>query len=206
MRASRVVVSCVAVAFAAVVAGGCSSSSGEKESAAQALTETVAATEPVSGVVGSQLVTSSATVTKIDKATRWFTLQRPDGRTATMRAGPEVRNFDQVSEGDTVTVSYYESLAYEVHKPGDAQIGAVAAGVAGRAKKGDMPGAGAAQSVQVTATITDIDTAGMHVTLKGPDGGLVTVKVRDAEKLSRVAVGDLVEITYTEAFAVSVTK
>ena len=53
-----------------------------------------AAAEPVSGVVGSQLVTSSADIVEmIDKATRWFTLQRPDGRTATIR-GPGVRGFD----------------------------------------------------------------------------------------------------------------
>jgi Cu/Ag efflux protein CusF len=202
MRASRIAVSLVAAVFA----GGCSSSSGDQKPAAQALSETAAAVEPVSGVVGSQLVTSSATVTKIDHASRMVTLQRADGRTATVRCGEEVRNLAQVGVGDTVTVSYYESLAYEVHKPGEATPGAAAAGVAARAKKGEMPGAGAAQAVQITATITEIDTANMRVTLKGPEGDLVSVKVRDAEKLSRVAVGDLVEMTFTEAFAISVTK
>ncbi len=213
MGASRIAVSLVAVAFAAGIAVGCSSSSGHTQPAAQALEQTAAAAdakaaaaEPVSGVVGSELVTSSATVTKIDHATRWLTLERADGRTATMRAGDDVRNLAQVGVGDTVTVSYYESLAYEVRKPGEATPGGVAVGVAARAKKGEMPGAGAAQAVQITATITEIDTAGMRVTLKGPEGDLVSVKVRDAEKLSRVAVGDLVEITFTEAFAISVTK
>jgi len=46
----------------------------------------------------------------------------------------------------------------------------------------------------------------LRVSLKGPDGAVVTTKVRDAEKLSRVSVGDLVELTYTEAWAISVTK
>ena len=35
---------------------------------------------------------------------------------------------------------------------------------------------------------------------------MTTIKARDPRNLERVAVGDLVEITYTEAVAVSVDK
>jgi hypothetical protein len=42
------------------------------------------------------------------------------------------------------------------------------------------------------------------VTLRGPEGDTETVKARDPANLDRVAVGDLVDITYTEAVAVEV--
>jgi hypothetical protein len=40
----------------------------------------------------------------------------------------------------------------------------------------------------------------------GPDGDSVTVTIRDPKKLENVKVGDLVEISYTEAVALSVEK
>ena len=106
--------------------------------------------------------------------------------------------------GDEVTVSYYESLAYEVRKSGEVAPGATIAEAAGRAEPGDKPGAAGVRAVTVTATIAAIDKQAMTVTLKDADGELTTVKARDPQKLDRVAVGDIVDITYTEAVAVSV--
>ena len=56
----------------------------------------------------------------------------------------------------------------------------------------------------VTATIAAIDKDAGTVTLRSADGELTTIKARHPENLERVVVGDLVEITYTEALAVSV--
>jgi hypothetical protein len=55
-------------------------------------------------------------------------------------------------------------------------------------------------------TITGLDKAAGTVMLQGPTGQVTTVKARDPRNLDRVAVGDLVEVTYTEAMAVSVDK
>jgi hypothetical protein len=55
-------------------------------------------------------------------------------------------------------------------------------------------------------TITSIDPTAGTVTLQGPTGNVTTVKARDPRNLERVAVGDLVEVTYTEAIAVAVEK
>jgi hypothetical protein len=58
----------------------------------------------------------------------------------------------------------------------------------------------------MVATIAGIDKAAGTVTLQGPTGKTTTIKARDPRNLDRVTVGDLVEITYTEAVAVSVEK
>jgi hypothetical protein len=44
------------------------------------------------------------------------------------------------------------------------------------------------------------------VTLRGPEGNSLTVKARDPKKLDKVAVGDLVNITYTEEVAILVEE
>ena len=157
-----------------------------------------------SGTVGENLVSVTATVKAIDQKTRMVTLQKPDGSLVKFRAGDEVRNLPQVHVGDLVTVSYYESLAYEVAKPGTGAPGATVAEDFGRAKEGEKPAAAGARVMTVTATISGIDKAAGTVTLRGPDGVDSTIKVRHPEKLNQVSIGDLVNITYTEAVGISV--
>lgn len=163
-----------------------------------------AVTEPVSGVVGENVVSATAVVKKIDQKTRKVTLQRADGSLIKFTAGENVRNLGKVKVGDEVTVGYYESLAYEVRKPGEATPGVAVAEQLARAKAGEKPGAVGAQVTTVTATITAIDKATMMVTLRSAEGETTSIKARDAQKLDRVAVGDLVEITYTEAIGITV--
>ncbi len=157
-----------------------------------------------SGTVGENLTTATATVKTIDQKTRMVTLQRPDGSLIKFRAGDEVRNLPQVKKGDTVTVSYYESLAYEVMRAGTGTPGAAVAEELGRAKPGEKPGGAGARVTTVTTTIAGIDKAAGTVTLRDPDGVDRTIKVRHPEKLNQVSVGDLVNITYTEALGISV--
>jgi hypothetical protein len=122
----------------------------------------------------------------------------------TLYADDTVRNPPQVQVGDEMTASYYESLAYEVQKPGTATPGATVAEEAARAKVGEKPAG--ARVTPLVASITGIDKAAGTVTLQRPTGQATTIKARDPRNLERVAVGELVEITYTEAVAVSVEK
>ncbi|MBI1816373.1 MAG: hypothetical protein HYR72_15455 [Deltaproteobacteria bacterium] len=179
---------------------GCAAMSKEP---APAPAPAVAAPLP-SGTVGQNVVTVTAKVKAIDQKTRHVTLQRSDGSVVKFVAGDEVRNLAQVKVGDELSVTYYESLAFEVKKPGTAVPGAAMAEEAGRAKLGEKPGAAGARAVTITATIVAIDKAAMTVTLKSADGELNTIKARNPDNLNRVSVGDLVEITYTEALAISV--
>lgn len=161
---------------------------------------------PPAGTLSQTLVTGTATVEKVDVASRHVTLRNAEGRTITLKCPPEVRNLPQVNVGDECVVQYYESVAYEVKRAGDASPGVTVTGVAGRAKEGSMPGAGVGTATTVTVTIEAIDKPNSSVTLRNPDRSLSLVKVKDTSKLDQVSVGDLVEITYTEAMAVSVQK
>jgi hypothetical protein len=194
------VVLCVALA-----ATGCAGGS-DKASSAPSTTSTAAPQPLPSGTVGTDLVTTTARVKALDQQTRRVTLERADGSEVTFYADDTVRNLAQVEVGDEVTASFYESLAYEVKKPGAATPGATMEGQTARARPGEKPAAAGARVTTIVTTIAGIDKSAGTVTLQGPTGRMTTIKARDPRNLDRVAVGDLVEITYTEAVAISVEK
>lgn len=162
------------------------------------------ATPHVTGETVAENVSVSATVEAVDVAKRIVTLRDENGKITDLKVGKEVRNLAQVKKGDIVTATYREAVAYEVYKPGQAKPGGAEAVVAGRAKAGEKPAGGVAEVKTVTATIEAIDKAASKVTLKGPEGHEVTVKVKDPTKLEGVNVGDEVQLTYTQALAISV--
>jgi Cu/Ag efflux protein CusF len=160
---------------------------------------------PIKGetVVASQKVT--ATVAKVDQATREVTLKTDDGQEYSFVAGPAVKNLAQVKAGDVVTATYTEAIAYEVMKGGTTQSVETAL-AAGSANPGKKPAGGIAQQTTVTVKITAIDPKVPSVTFVGPAGNTRTIKVKHPEKLEGVSVGDTVELVYTEALAISVEK
>ena len=165
--------------------------------------ETAKPAAPVKGeaVLGTAEVT--ATVTKIDQKTREVSVKTEDGEEFSFVADPAVKNLPQVKVGDKITALYAEALAYEVKKgAGTASLEANVGGAA--AKEGEKPAGVIGRQIKATVTVTAIDPNAPSITFKGPRGNTRTVKVRDPKKLEGVAVGDSVDITYTEALAVRV--
>jgi hypothetical protein len=58
----------------------------------------------------------TATVVSIDYPDRIVTLRGPRGGTRTLKAGPEITNFDAVRKGDEVVVRHTEAIAVAVTK------------------------------------------------------------------------------------------
>ena len=151
------------------------------------------------------VVTVNATVEAIDLNTRVVRLKGPKGNVFDLKVGEEAKNLPQVKVGDVVTAKYYESIAVEVKKPGEPG-GVTASGALATAEPGAKPGGIVANQVTVTTTVEAIDPKKTHVTLKGPEGNSVKVKVQDPKNLKNVKVGDQVVITYSEAIGISVEK
>jgi Cu/Ag efflux protein CusF len=152
----------------------------------------------------SQAVEMQATVTAIDLKTRMVTLKGPEGKETTIYVDERARNLPQVKVGDVVKVAYLQDLAWQVKKSTKGAASPEVEAAAVRAKPGEKPGAAAAQRITFTATIEAIDLANNTVTLKGPQGNSRTFKARNPANLKKVKVGDLVDITYTEAVAIKV--
>jgi len=147
-------------------------------------------------------VTVTATVTSIDLKTRTVELKGEDGKTASIVVPESIANLEKLKVGDTVTTTYAVALAAEILKPGET---AAPASVSA-AKQG---GGEIVSAVQHSAVlkINSIDLATNSVTVTGPKGNTQTLKVKRPElqeKLKTLKPGDEVQLTYTEAMAITV--
>jgi hypothetical protein len=158
-------------------------------------------------VVIAQTNTLTATVEDIDYDKREITLKGPEGKTAKFVVSKDVKNFAQMKKGDEVRIGYYESIGLAIRKPGEALSPTSRTHALITREPGQKPGAAEVAVSEITATVEDIDRDKREVTLKGPEGNMVTVEVDPSVgDLSRINKGDQITATRTEALAVTVEK
>lgn len=164
------------------------------------------ASPPVKTV--DQLVTVTAKVQAIDLAKREVTLKGPLGNVETVVVGDQVQRLNEVKVGDDVTVKYYIGIAAELREPTaeeKAEPFKVIEGT-GRAAATSAPAGAALRVIRIVATVEGLDRPTQTVTLKGPGGRYVTVRVADPKILEKPRLGDTVVVTAAEALAVSLEK
>ena len=159
------------------------------------------AQKPVDRTEAIELTTK---IEAIDKTARLITLKDQDGETETIHCGPEVKRFDELKVGDTITFRYYESTAYAIRKPGQPSGLPAETGRTVTRSEGPRPGGTIAEQETATVTIKAIDAKVPSVTVLTEDGRTVGFKVEDKNNLKDVKAGDKVEITYTVAVMISV--
>ena len=154
----------------------------------------------------SNVTSATATVQSINRHTRMVTLRRSDGELIRFNVGDDVKNLPQVRKGDLVNVTYYESVALHLRKPGRGHMGVTVDEDAAQAQPGQLPAGAVGREVKVTSKVVKVDRRNRSVTLELPSGEHITFAVEDASQLRRLRVGDLVQATYREAIAVAVNK
>jgi hypothetical protein len=153
----------------------------------------------------TQTLRTTATVVGLDNATRQITLKQPSGKVVTLDAGDEVRNFDQLRLGDVVNIEYTQALSLELKKtPAGNRPRVEQKSTLNRALEGAKPGGTAGNQVRVLADVVAVHPKDQLITLRGPEGHIVNLKVQDPEQLKHVKKGDHVQATYTESLAISV--
>ena len=143
------------------------------------------------------------TVDAVDKEKGTVTLKAPK-RTLTL-AVKDKSKLDAIQVGDPVVATYVEAVAFQVRKAGSRAPG-VSVRRSGNLQAGRESCRRRAREIAVTATIDAIDKKAQTVTIKGPEGNAETIKVKNPKNLEGVKVGDLVDITYTQALAVALDK
>ena len=166
------------------------------------------AADPATTKEGAIVVTDSAyakaTIVDIKKKERKLTLRDERGNELVVVAGPEVRNFAQIKKGDIVEVEYHRAAATKLEKASDANIAGKAETIE-RAPAGAKPGMVATQTSSIVATVLEIDQKNRLLTVQGPQGGIVTVKVpADMKAFDSLKKGDQISAVYSEAIAISV--
>lgn len=161
--------------------------------------------EKMPAVGEAAVVRVRGTVAAVDKENRTITLKGPKGRTITLDV-QDPSKLEVVKVGDPVVAAYMEAVAIQVKKAGAATPGVSVEQSRVSSKPGETPAGAVGRQVTLTGTITAIDRKAPTVTIKGPRGNEETIKVKDPKNLQGVKVGDLVELTYAQALAVSLDK
>jgi len=162
----------------------------------------VVSAQPAASVSKGAMVTEKATIIAIDSTNRMVSLKGEDGTVETVYAGPEVKRFAELKVGDKITFKYYESVVYSIQKPGEKPPADVPPSLV--RNLGARPGGTLSHQMTAVVTIEAIDLNVPSVTIKTDKGETMHFQVEDKANLKGVKVGDKVQVTYTEALAISV--
>jgi hypothetical protein len=145
------------------------------------------------------------TVVEVDEYKRTVTVRGPRGNMAVITVPPESQNLDQVHPGARFKVRYVESVAVSITK------GGAASSSSGRsmklAPKGDIPGGMIVNVRQIAGIVESIDHSGRILSIRGPEGNVLAVKVDDeVQGLDKLEKGDRISVEYTESLAMRMIK
>ena len=153
-------------------------------------------------VTQGDMVSTTSVITAIDSGNRLVTLKNEDGTTDVIYCGPEVKRFDALKVGDKVTFRYHESVVYNITKTTDSTPTVSLPQIVRSA--GAKPGATISQQATAVVTVAAIDPKIPSVTISTSDGNKMSFKVENKKNIEGVKAGDKVQITYTQAFAITV--
>jgi len=154
--------------------------------------------------LGAQ-VRATGTITNIDMATRHVTIRSAEGEEETFSVGKSVR-LERAKVGDQVQLDYSVAVAVSLRKGGGALREKTEAASSARNPSSAAPGMQAMSRTTIVADVLDVNQATQVLRLKGPEGRVVDVKVRDKAALAEVKVGDQVEAEVTEAVALTLKQ
>ena len=137
-----------------------------------------------------------ATIKAIDRATRMVTLKGLKGNSIETYANKRVKGFNDLKVGDEVVATYSESVSVTVRNAGEFS----------QPKQREAPTPGEPKSGSTTAvqqtialSIEGIDRPAQTLTVRGPEGSVVSFRVRDPKGLQDLKIGDTVDIRLMQA-------
>jgi len=164
--------------------------------------------QPPKGLNTETLVEVTAKVTAIDMPNRLVTIEGAEGNSAVIQVTEQVKNLPQVEIGDRVNIKYYRSAFVDVVKAGDdAELGSAVDAARISAPAGEKPAAAIGVELTRRAEVVFVDPYQKFISFRSPDRGLRKISLKDSPDLqhylNELKKGDIVEVTYTEAVAVS---
>lgn len=143
-------------------------------------------------------------VDRLDPFARSVTLRTPEGLLHTVYAGKELKAFDELRSGDTITVRISESVVVAVRP--NAKMTVLEDSTAAAKKGPDAAGADVMQQLKAVVRVERLDLASQVITYKTADNRNVMRQVADPRLLEGLKPGDTIEITYTRERAIEITR
>jgi hypothetical protein len=152
-------------------------------------------------------LTLTGLVESVDRTQRSLVVKGESGDRVVVIAGPEVRNFTQIEEGDRVVLTYFIGIAARVRPRGTPAAAPTESMSAERSSPGQKPALAVGRDFTTVVKIESVDKSFNTVTFKRADGITRVVSIEDPESqkfLRSLKPGDSVEVSYNEATAIGV--
>ena len=155
-------------------------------------------------VVAEKYSIMEGVVTKIDAANRTATLKNDQGETQFV-AGPGVKNFKQIKVGDQLNVSFEIGVAVELlNSKGNIRSEKQTTTVT-TAPAGDKPAGTVSNTTTVITDVMEIDKAKRNISVKGMDGEIHVIHVKNKKLFSQIALHDQIKVVYFDQMKAVVT-
>jgi Cu/Ag efflux protein CusF len=154
-------------------------------------------------ITKANVIKITATIQAIDQTTRTLTLRDDKGNEDTFSVGDGVQRFNELKVGQKVNVTYYESIVFQLLKPGEKGGGTSVEAALDRAKSA-LPAGTLAVQDKATVTVKAVDPSVPSITVTTPDGRTVTRKIENKKNIEGVKAGDKIDITFTRALVTTV--
>jgi Cu/Ag efflux protein CusF len=152
----------------------------------------------------ADVLSETMTVESIDYENRTVILRSESGEKQLVEVSPEVKRLKEVKQGDKVQVQFYRAIAAQMSKHGKNDV-TVKEHVK-KAAPDERPGIAGRVDITSTVTVNKVDLDKNLVTITNPAGNTSTLAVRRAPMqnfIKQLKPGDKVDVTYTEAVAIS---
>jgi hypothetical protein len=160
-------------------------------------------------IPGREIVkTVAATIQAINLETRELTLKGPQGNVYTLFADPEIKRLAEFRVGDEIVLDYAISMAAEIRQPTAEELAKPYTVVEDTTLTGadKKPGVEGYKIIEAVVTVEGLDRQTQTVTIKGPKGNYLAVKVKDPTTLDKLRLGDVALVVYSESFALRIER
>jgi hypothetical protein len=165
--------------------------------------------EPKATASDVERASETVTVQSLDTATRHLVVKRSSGETVTLKVPADVRNFENLKPGDTISATYYRAIELALSAPNAKLPENTATLVAARAAKGDLPGGVAATRIVVSGAVLGVDKTKYILKVVNPQGGevheIAVVNPEARRLMDQMKVGDRVTAYVNESLLISAT-
>jgi hypothetical protein len=150
--------------------------------------------------------TSNYDVLAVEPETRIVVLREDgDDQPQSFQVSKDVQRLDQVKAGDRLKVDAIESVSIRLVPPGEEVKDNQDVAEIARSKPGEQLSGVASRKRTKTATVSSIFPGSKEFMTRDAKGKLSTWTVKDAKELEGLKSGDRLQLTYTTAWAASVS-
>lgn len=160
-------------------------------------------------IPGREIVkTVYATIQAINLETREVTLKGQQGNVFTLVADPEIKRLSEFHVGDDIVLDYSISMAAEIRTPTAEELAKPYSVVEDTTRAGadKKPGVEGYKIIEAVVSVEGLDRQTQTVTIKGPKGNYLAVKVKDPATLEKLHLGDVALVVYSESFALRIER